>query len=914
MDKSWMTLEDRRRPEYENGVQQFLNFAYSSIQPGESIRCPCRKCNNVYFQNRGDVEADLLQYGIIRNYNTWVLHGEELDESDDEEFDFDEEEDDDQVEFDEVNNSNPRGNQNEYADIQSMLEDCYTASTTNSWRGDESLRNENAVPESESDKFMRLLRDADTELYPSEKFTKLSFVVTLMHLKILSRWSNKSFSMLLEILKKALPNGPTSPGNDIDVFLEPLIDELKDLWDHGVETYDASTGTNFNLRAAILWTIHDFPGYGIISGWSTKGEHKEELKQNGGANVEKRHEESFSKWFEERVVLASSERSHAVSEDLVHLAYGPDKRVTHYEACIVNGIRSVQKDKYGCTSINTSKPWKTNEPYVLASQAQQVFYVNDIKLGNDWKVVIEAQGRSSWNILENKEYECVTIDESCQHNQLDSRVDMEDFLSDTPEWLRNDIPPTAVDSNGVTPIEEQEKTPIGSLDMATRSQGRREQTQVELDSQEPPSESIVAQQIDNNTEGSSSKKRKGITTGISVEKKRGKAEKLEVTIHLQRQRIVGKNAKDFKTEVCVVIKQHAPLQYARWKDIPTDIIKKMWLAMKQKFNLQENFQVKKIVIDQLNRQYRSRRHKLHAYYLKRKDDEDILHKPPNGVLQNDWEQFMNYVESDEFKRLSDRNKENRKKLTMSHACGKKSIAQYCFEERDPKTEQEPTRTDAWRITRHSNKKNGWVDQASEDNLTRLQRTPIEEGEDPMNEDEAFIQVFGEEKSSRLRGCGDGLKPPSKRQRINTELEKENEELRKKEEDSKALETLKEKNKEMALRLESLESQVNNQEAQVQSQVQDFLKSQLPAIIQNLGISGHPLANCCMDIDQAAPWSNDELLALLKLTSTMDIDFTWQHVSRKEEQRALLFGREFHKGYWNWVTKEVQKDAKRNGKT
>ncbi|XXG41282.1 hypothetical protein AAC387_Pa01g1778 [Persea americana] len=35
--------------------------------------------------------------------------------------------------------------------------------------------------------------------------------------------------------------GPNSPRNDIDVYLWPLVDELEELWDHGVSTYDAST-------------------------------------------------------------------------------------------------------------------------------------------------------------------------------------------------------------------------------------------------------------------------------------------------------------------------------------------------------------------------------------------------------------------------------------------------------------------------------------------------------------------------------------------------------------------------------------------------------------------------------------------------------------------------------------------------
>ena len=34
--------------------------------------------------------------------------------------------------------------------------------------------------------------------------------------------------------------GPSPPGNNIDIYLQPLIANLKDLWEAGVETYDAS--------------------------------------------------------------------------------------------------------------------------------------------------------------------------------------------------------------------------------------------------------------------------------------------------------------------------------------------------------------------------------------------------------------------------------------------------------------------------------------------------------------------------------------------------------------------------------------------------------------------------------------------------------------------------------------------------
>lgn len=60
---------------------------------------------------------------------------------------------------------------------------------------------------------------------------------------------------------------------DIDVYLAPLIDDLKFLWDTGVEAYDAYRQETFSLRAVLLWTINEFPAYGNLSGCIVKGYH-----------------------------------------------------------------------------------------------------------------------------------------------------------------------------------------------------------------------------------------------------------------------------------------------------------------------------------------------------------------------------------------------------------------------------------------------------------------------------------------------------------------------------------------------------------------------------------------------------------------------------------------------------------------
>ncbi|CAM8940430.1 unnamed protein product [Rhodiola kirilowii] len=64
---------------------------------------------------------------------------------------------------------------------------------------------------------------------------------------------------------------PKSPRKCLNVFIRPLIDELKMLWDTGVVTYDRYDGSSFLMKAAVMSTISDFPGLGMLGGMKTKG-------------------------------------------------------------------------------------------------------------------------------------------------------------------------------------------------------------------------------------------------------------------------------------------------------------------------------------------------------------------------------------------------------------------------------------------------------------------------------------------------------------------------------------------------------------------------------------------------------------------------------------------------------------------
>ena len=64
---------------------------------------------------------------------------------------------------------------------------------------------------------------------------------------------------------------PKNPKGNLDIYMQPLIEKLLQLWNEGIPTYDVSLRQNFIMKVVILWTMSDFPAYDILSGWITAG-------------------------------------------------------------------------------------------------------------------------------------------------------------------------------------------------------------------------------------------------------------------------------------------------------------------------------------------------------------------------------------------------------------------------------------------------------------------------------------------------------------------------------------------------------------------------------------------------------------------------------------------------------------------
>jgi hypothetical protein len=182
------------------------------------------------------------------------------------------------------------------------------------------------------------------------------------------------------------------------------------------------------------------------------------IEREGGFDIEKNHEANFERWFHK--CLYNSKRSaDNESSGLYDLACGPDRHIRSYRGCIVNGVRYHTKEyaetrttqnsgifvsgddgnsvteyygelknilelhypgqnrvylfdcdwwdtgsaaglrmEQGFTFVNTSRKWCESDPFILACQASQVFYLEDRKLGGSWKVVQKWINRDIYDI------------------------------------------------------------------------------------------------------------------------------------------------------------------------------------------------------------------------------------------------------------------------------------------------------------------------------------------------------------------------------------------------------------------------------------------------------------------------------------------------------------------------------------
>ncbi|KAJ0084642.1 hypothetical protein Patl1_30974 [Pistacia atlantica] len=209
MDKSWIHHPNRLSVEYANGVRTFIEIARNHVDSDGNTRCPCRKCLNAFFKSVSVVKKHLFMNGFSRTYEKWIFHGDSLFE-----------ESTDPMHSTDIDQPTSNGvDIND--DMLNVLSDVCHPATSTSFNHDNMNIEADAVDEensnNEHEPFDHLYSEAGKKLYPGCKLSALTFVVRLMHLKVLNLWSNKSLDMLLTLLNKVLPEGTSLPKNTYGV-------------------------------------------------------------------------------------------------------------------------------------------------------------------------------------------------------------------------------------------------------------------------------------------------------------------------------------------------------------------------------------------------------------------------------------------------------------------------------------------------------------------------------------------------------------------------------------------------------------------------------------------------------------------------------------------------------------------------
>jgi len=68
--------QPRSSSKYLDGLNKFLDFAFSNAAQGDQILCPCKNCNNCCWSNRAEVYEYLICDGFDKRYDKWIFHRE----------------------------------------------------------------------------------------------------------------------------------------------------------------------------------------------------------------------------------------------------------------------------------------------------------------------------------------------------------------------------------------------------------------------------------------------------------------------------------------------------------------------------------------------------------------------------------------------------------------------------------------------------------------------------------------------------------------------------------------------------------------------------------------------------------------------------------------------------------------------
>ncbi|KAK1383153.1 hypothetical protein POM88_020888 [Heracleum sosnowskyi] len=176
MEGDWIGLP-RFSKEYVEGIKAFVENAFPLFSVGDEMKCPCKNCNDQNWHRQDVIYDHLICTGPSPLHVHWIC---------------------------EVSQKKAQGNsdfmESETGDgFGDKLEEMFNCVGKN-------FQNVEDEPNAEARKFSQHLEEGKQPLYPGcEKFSRLSFLIRLYHLKCIHGISNSGFGDLLLLIKDAFP-------------------------------------------------------------------------------------------------------------------------------------------------------------------------------------------------------------------------------------------------------------------------------------------------------------------------------------------------------------------------------------------------------------------------------------------------------------------------------------------------------------------------------------------------------------------------------------------------------------------------------------------------------------------------------------------------------------------------------------
>ncbi|KAG6520978.1 hypothetical protein ZIOFF_018043 [Zingiber officinale] len=129
---------------------------------------------------------------------------------------------------------------------------------------------------------------------------------------------------------------------------------------------------------------------------------------------------------------------YGILQNVIELDYGGGRKVPLFECEWVSKGKQLKLDEDGFMLANFKDVRRHNEPYILASQAMQVFYVEDPN-DCDWHVIITTDARAKYNMQPMADVDTYLQSYICNSEDCNEHEEV--------VWVRDDIAGVEIDTD-----------------------------------------------------------------------------------------------------------------------------------------------------------------------------------------------------------------------------------------------------------------------------------------------------------------------------------------------------------------------------------------------------------------------------------------------------------------------------------